>query len=77
MKKATPLQFGNPVFAKPKEGRKVRKEDGAQLPAEGATVTHSSYYLRRQKDGDLTLSEVAETKAPAAVPGQAEKKSSK
>lgn len=46
-----------PVFAKPKAGLKVRKEDGTHLPEQGDTVIHSTYYARREKDGDITLSD--------------------
>lgn len=68
-----PLQFGKPVFAKPIGGQRVRKEGGELLPEDGSTVIHSSYYLRRKKEGVLTLSELpGETKV-----AQAEKKSGK
>lgn len=46
-----------PVFAKPKAGLKIRKEDGTYLPEEGDTVIHSTYWARRELDGDVTLSE--------------------
>lgn len=47
-----------PVFAKPAQaGSRVRKEDGTLLPAEGDTVTHSVYWVRREADGDVVLSD--------------------
>jgi len=45
-----------PVFAKPAAGLKVRKEDGGYLPEAGDTVIHSSYWARREIDGDVDLS---------------------
>ncbi len=71
------MQFGKPVIAKPVAGKKVRKEDGSMLPEGGATVTHSSYYLRRKNEGVLNLTEAVETKAPAVASEPAEKKSGK
>lgn len=56
------MLFGHPVIAKPAKGLKVRKEDGTYLPEEGDTVTHSSYWARRQNDGDVTLSELPKAK---------------
>lgn len=46
-----------PVFAKPKTGLKIRKEDGIYLPEDGDTVIHSTYWARRELDGDVTLSD--------------------
>lgn len=57
-----PLQYGKPVFAKPKSGKKVRLEDGSLLPEAGATVTHSSFLHRRRLEGVVVLSEAG---APA------------
>ncbi len=59
------LPFGQPVTAKPLKGLRVRKEDGTYLPEAGDTVTHSSYWARRENDGDVTLSELAKAKKPA------------
>lgn len=47
-----------PVFAKPATGLKVRKEDGGYLPEGGDTVMHSTYWARREADGDVTLSNI-------------------
>jgi hypothetical protein len=52
------IKLHQPVIAKPREGLNIRKEDGTYLPAEGDTVIHSSYWARRDNDGDVTLSEV-------------------
>ncbi len=46
-----------PVFATPKDGLKIRKEDGTYLPEGGDTVIHSTYWARREKDGDVTLTD--------------------
>lgn len=46
-----------PVFATPKAGMKLRKEDGTYLPEGGDTVIHSTYWARREKDGDVVLSD--------------------
>jgi len=59
------LQFGQPVFAKPAKGLRVRKEDGTYLPEAGDTVIHSSYWSRRDKDGDVALSELPKSKKTA------------
>lgn len=56
------MQFGQPVIAKPAKGLKVRKEDSTFLPEEGDTVIHSSYWARREADGDVTLSELPKAK---------------
>lgn len=55
-----------PVFAKPAAGLKIRKEDGGHLPEGGDTVIHSTYWARREADGDVTLSDLpAEDVKPA------------
>lgn len=46
-----------PVYATPKKGLNIRKEDGTYLPEDGDTVIHSSYWVRREQDGDVTLSD--------------------
>ena len=43
------------VFAVPKEGVLVRHESGKQLDPAGESVDRTSYWLRRQRDGDVTL----------------------
>lgn len=46
-------------FAKPSEGlRVINPETKQPLPAEGAAVTHSEYWVRRANDGDVTLTEL-------------------
>lgn len=54
-----------PVFAKPKTGLAVRKENGTFLPEGGDTVIHSTYWARREQDGDVTLSDDLPTEALA------------
>ena len=55
------------VFATPKEGVIVRHESGKPLDPAGESVDRTSYWLRRQRDGDvmLTASEPAEAAATA------------
>lgn len=57
------MQLGQPVIAKPAKGLRVRKEDGTFLPEDGDTVIHSSYWARREKDGDVTLSDLPKPKS--------------
>lgn len=57
------MQFGQPIIAKPAKGLRIRKEDGTILLADGDTVIHSSYWARREADGDVTLSEIKPPKA--------------
>ncbi len=52
------------VFATPKEGVLVRHETGAPLAPAGEIVVLSAFWLRRERDGDVTLAPV--TPAPAA-----------
>ena len=51
------------VFATPKEGVLVRHENGKPLDPVGEPVERNSYWLRRERDGDVTLTELPE--APA------------
>lgn len=53
------------VKATPINGARVRKPDGSILQAEGDLVERSSYWLRREKDGDVTLDAV--TAEPTGV----------
>lgn len=43
------------VFATPKEGVLVRHENGKQLDPAGEAVERNSYWLRRERDEDVTL----------------------
>lgn len=52
------------VFATPKEGVLVRQENGKPLAAEGEAVERNSYWLRRERDGDVTLAPVPKKAAP-------------
>lgn len=47
------------VFATPKEGVLVRHENGKALDAAGEAVERTSYWLRRERDGDVTLTDTA------------------
>jgi len=47
-----------PVFVTPKAGLKIRKEDGKHLPEGGDTVIHSTYWARRENDGDVTITDL-------------------
>lgn len=49
------------IFVKPAEGLLVRREDGKPLSAEGEPVDRTSFWLRRERDGDVTISDVAVT----------------
>lgn len=46
------------IFATPKEGMLVRQENGKPLAAEGESVDRNSFWLRRERDGDVTLGPV-------------------
>jgi len=48
------------VFATPKQGVLVRHETGKALDPAGEAVDRTSYWLRRERDGDVTLGEVPE-----------------
>lgn len=62
------------ITATPNPGVRVRKEDGALLKAEGETVERNSYWLRRQNDGDVTLSvEFESSESKADEPGKSAK----
>lgn len=54
------------VFATPKEGVLVRHETGKQLDPAGEAVERNSYWLRRERDGDVSLGEVPEAAAEVA-----------
>ena len=56
------------VKVTPAEGRRVRDEQGAVLPPKGKSVLLSSYWRRKEVDGDVTL-------APLGKQARAPKKS--
>jgi hypothetical protein len=64
------------VFATPKEGVLVRHENGKQLESTGESVDRNSYWLRRERDGDVTLTaDVPETAVEAiSAPADTAKK---
>jgi hypothetical protein len=59
------ITLHQPVYVKPKDGLKIRKEDGTYLPEGGDTLIHSVYWARREQDGDVTLSDKLPTEAKA------------
>jgi hypothetical protein len=62
------------VFATPKEGVLVRHENGKALDVAGEPVDRTSYWLRRERDGDVTLEPVQAVAAePAPEPAAAKK----
>ena len=66
------------VFAIPKEGVLVRHENGKQLDPAGEPVDRNSYWLRRERDEDVTLTDVPETAVEeAATPSTAATKKNK
>ena len=62
------------VFATPKEGVLVRHENGKALEVAGEPVERNSYWLRRERDGDVTLGPVPPVVAePTPEPTTAKK----
>ena len=62
------------VFATPTEGVLVRHENGKALDPAGEAVDRNSYWLRRERDGDVTLGPVPPSDAePAPDPTPAKK----
>lgn len=62
------------VFATPTEGVLVRHENGKQLAVAGEPVERNSYWLRRERDGDVTLGPVPPADPePAPEPAPAKK----
>ena len=47
------------IFATPKESVLVRHENGKPLDPAGESVDRTSYWLRRERDGDVTLTDTA------------------
>lgn len=56
------------VLATPKQGVLVRHENYKQLDPAGEVVERNSYWLRRSRDKDVTLSDIA----PVAPPVEAD-----
>lgn len=74
MEKVPQNQERAPVFATPKEGVLVRHENGKKLDPDGEPVARTSYWLRRERDGDVTLGPVPPVDAePAPEPAPAKK----
>lgn len=56
----------NRVIATPKTGVLVRHENGRLLEAGGELVERNAFWLRRERDGDVTLA--PEPAPPATKP---------
>ncbi|QQQ19672.1 DUF2635 domain-containing protein [Brevundimonas vitis] len=54
------------LFLKPVDGRRVRREDGPLLSAEGETVSASPYWSRKLDDGDVIATTPPKTPKPTA-----------
>ena len=54
------------IVVTPKEGVLVRHENGQPLNPAGEPVERTSYWLRRERDGDVTFSEVKPDAVEAA-----------
>jgi hypothetical protein len=57
----------NKVKVTPKEGLRVRKENGQLIAAAGSEVVLNSYYRRRINDGDLLLDKSKKETATTAA----------
>lgn len=55
------------IFATPKEGVLVRHENGKPLDVAGEAVDRSSYWLRRERDGDVVLGPLPSAPEPVAA----------
>lgn len=60
------MQSGQRVYAKPAKGVSFRKPDGQVINPDGEEVIYDSFWLRRQNDGDVTLTEVKKKTASAS-----------
>ncbi|WP_052143355.1 DUF2635 domain-containing protein [Aeromonas hydrophila] len=64
--------MNNRKTVRPLPGRRVRKPDGSLLATNGEAVNWTSYWLRRQRDGDIeVLAEQEETAVPVAPQAEA------
>ena len=53
------------IFVKPKANTLVRAETGEPLAEAGEEVERTAYWLRRERDGDVTISAVKAVKPKA------------
>lgn len=53
------------IFVKPKANTLVRQENGEPLAEAGEEVERSAYWLRRERDGDVTISAAKAVKPKA------------
>ena len=56
------------VFVTPAAGMRVRKQDGSTLAERGEAVERSAFWLRRERDGDVTLDALPDGSIAASVP---------
>jgi hypothetical protein len=59
------------IYVIPRPGARVRHpETGHVIPPEGENVVRSTYWLRRQRDGDVQVSEARDqgSEKPAGIP---------
>jgi hypothetical protein len=63
------------ILVTPQPGRRVRHPDtGAPLAAAGEIVPLTSYWRRRERDGDVTLGTIKAASPPASLPPAKPKK---
>lgn len=55
------------IYATPAAGMRCRKQDGSVLAESGEPVARNAFWLRRERDGDVTLTAVPDA-AVADVP---------
>lgn len=65
------------IFATPKEGVLVRHENGKPLDPAGEAVERNSYWLRRERDEDVTFGPVPPADAEPAPEAAPAKKTAK
>lgn len=56
------------VFATPAAGMRVRKQDRSILAESGEAVERNAFWIRRERDGDVTLTALAATPQEPSTP---------
>lgn len=56
------------VFVTPAADMRVRKQDGSILAESGEAVERNAFWLRRQRDGDVTLDALPDGALAASAP---------
>lgn len=59
------MQSGQRVLAKPNAGKMFRKPNGEFINPKGEEVILDSFWKRREKDGDVTLTEIGKKSLPS------------